>query len=152
MFCVKCGAEIEDGTQFCPKCGATQEPPVQAAAEQVYEAAPAAAPAAAPEAGKSKSIMALVFGIVSIVLSGFFSARWVGVVLGVIGLVCAIIGMSMAKNARAEMAAAGIDPSTGKMAQVGKILSIIGLVCAIIAIIVAIILAIVYCSLKKYLY
>lgn len=150
MFCVKCGAEIEDGTQFCPKCGATQEPPVQAAAEQVYEAAPAAAPA--PEAGKSKSIMALVFGIVSIVLSGFFSARWVGVVLGVIGLVCAIIGMSMAKNARAEMAAAGIDPSTGKMAQVGKILSIIGLICAIIAIIVAIILAIVYCSLKKYLY
>ena len=150
MFCVKCGAEIEDGTQFCPKCGATQEPPVEAPAEPVYNAAPAAAPA--PEAGKSKSIMALVFGIVSIVLSGFFSARWVGVVLGVIGLVCAIIGLSMAKNARAEMAAAGIDPSTGKMAQVGKILSIIGLICAIIAIIVAIILAIVYCSLKRYLY
>jgi hypothetical protein len=150
MFCVKCGAEIEDGTQFCPKCGATQEPPVQAAAEQVYNAAPAAA--AAPAAGKSKSIMALVFGIVSIVLSGFFSARWVGVILGVIGLVCAIIGLSMAKNARSEMAAAGIDPNTGTMAKVGKILSIIGLICAIIAIIVAIILAIIYCSLKKYLY
>ncbi|MBR6312641.1 MAG: zinc ribbon domain-containing protein [Oscillospiraceae bacterium] len=53
MFCVKCGAEIEDGTQFCPKCGATQEPPVQAAAEQVYEAAPAAAPLPLPRPARA---------------------------------------------------------------------------------------------------
>ncbi len=143
MFCVKCGAQIEDGTQFCPICGATQEPPVQQpAAEPVY-AQPVAA-AAGEEPGKKKAIIGLVLGIVSIVLSGFFSTRVVGLILAIIGVVAAIIGMNMVKGARAELTAAGIDPASSGMAKAGKILCIIGLICAICAIIGSIIAIIVY--------
>ena len=37
MFCMKCGAKLEDGAKFCPQCGASQAP-----------SAPAPAPAATP--------------------------------------------------------------------------------------------------------
>ena len=37
MFCMKCGAQLDDGAKFCPQCGASQAP-----------SAPAPAPAATP--------------------------------------------------------------------------------------------------------
>lgn len=37
-FCVKCGAELEEGLKFCPKCGANQDEKVEAPKQSAPEA------------------------------------------------------------------------------------------------------------------
>lgn len=63
-------------------------------------------------------IVALIFGIVSIVMCFFPALYWLGVLLGVLGIVFAAIGMSKAKKT-----------NSGKgVAVAGLVLSIIGTV------------------------
>ena len=70
--------------------------------------------------GKGLSIAGLVLGIVAVFLSFFYMVNILGLILAIVGLVCAVKGSKAAK-------AAG-EP-TG-MATAGLVLSIIGLVFA----------------------
>lgn len=81
----------------------------------------------APVPGKSKSIAALVLGIISVV---FF---WSGYG-ALITLVLSIVGLILAINAKKEMQASGNFSSKG-MATAGLVLCIIGLVLSAIGLI-----------------
>lgn len=59
MFCPKCNSEIPDGSTFCPKCGT-----------QIVTQPPTIAPSQPAEKASSRSITALVLGIVGITTCG----------------------------------------------------------------------------------
>lgn len=78
---------------------------------------------------KGKATASLVLGIVAVVLCWFSATIW----LGIIGLVCGIIGLVLGIQVRKGCQAAGVKPDG--MATAGFVLSIIGLaLCALMLI------------------
>ncbi len=72
------------------------------------------------KSGKGLSIAALICGIVSIILAWFYMVNIVAIILGVLGIIFAVIGMKQAKAA---------GQPTG-LSTAGLVLAIIGLVFA----------------------
>ncbi len=87
------------------------------------------------------AIMALVFGIISLVLCWYFWFPFVGLVLNIVCLVFGILAMGKGKKAMAEFNAspALYKPSSLGLAKVGKILGLVGLILNILFLIIAII-------------
>ena len=71
MYCMKCGKEIEDGTNFCPNCGMNLR--ANETARPIQQ-----------EQGSGKSIVSLVLGIVGIIA---WIIPIIGLPIGLIGLV-----------------------------------------------------------------
>ena len=71
MYCMKCGKEIEDGTNFCPKCGMNLR--ANETARPIQQ-----------EQVRGKSMVSLVLGIVGIIA---WIIPIIGLPIGIIGLV-----------------------------------------------------------------
>ncbi|NLV51398.1 MAG: zinc-ribbon domain-containing protein [Clostridiales bacterium] len=122
MFCMNCGANIADGTVYCPNCGSPQQTGQPVAQPGQYN--PGAAPntpyvQTAPP-WKTKAIVSLVLGALSVCWAWWGYAAIVGIVLGIVGIVMSI-------NAKKQMEAAGSTECKNLMVW-GMILSIVGIV------------------------
>lgn len=117
MICPQCGAELQPGTTFCTNCGCA------------INAQVSAYPAVDPqqEACLKKGKTAMILGIVGIAASLLCSC------LGVPGLVCAVIAIVMAVQARNEAQALGINNSN---ATVGLVLGVVTIVLSILGLVV----------------
>lgn len=113
MQCKKCGKEIPEGTKFCPYCGAPQTEETTPVQQQNYEQNNTPVQSN-NDAGKGAATASLVLGIVSVVC-------WFTGVGAIISVVCGIIGLVTANNAKK----AGFE---GGIRTAGFVLSIIGLV------------------------
>ncbi|MEI7425200.1 MAG: hypothetical protein WCK10_03725 [Candidatus Staskawiczbacteria bacterium] len=91
------------------------------------------------------AIIALVFGIISLVLCWYFWFPIVGLVLNILCLVFAIMAMGKGKKAMAEFTANPTlyKPSSFNLAKVGKILGLVGVILNGILLLVAIIFTII---------
>ncbi len=142
-YCKHCGAQIEDTAAFCPNCGTnvsddavnfnTSEPqfseyqptqpqptqPVQPAQYQPYQDYNSVVN---QQNGSSNgfSIAGLVLGIVACVFFWFSFINTIALILGIVGIILAIMG---SKKAKATGGPTGI-------ATAGLVLSIIGTVLA----------------------
>ena len=106
MFCKFCGNEVADDMKFCPKCGATVESTEIPSVDELF-----AEPYAANDEEKdSTSNKCLIFGILSLALSGL------------VGFILALVGLKQV-NKYAAINGGIID---GK-AKVGKILSTVAI-------------------------
>ena len=147
-YCNTCGAEVPDGARFCQNCGAELAPsaggapmptaltplppPNPPAPQAVYGFSPPVYPPppypvvpgyAAQPAKSGKAVAGFWLGIVSIpccILS------WVGIIIGVLGLIFSLLGLSEAKR---------LGATTGEPpARFGYRHASIGIVCAVIGI------------------
>ena len=86
------------------------------------------------------AIIALVFGIISLVLCWYFFIPFAGLVLNAACLVFGILAMSKGKKAMAAFEAAPGQYKQGSfnLAKIGKILGLVGLIVNIIFLILAI--------------
>ena len=112
MFCKFCGNEVADDMKFCPKCGATVESTEIPSVDELF-----AEPYAANDEEKdSTSNKCLIFGILSLALSGL------------VGFILALVGLKQV-NKYAAINGGIID---GK-AKVGKILSTVAIPLSILS-------------------
>ena len=151
MKCKICGSEVAEGLRFCNECGAEVEMPKVAEPAPVVDPAPN--PESAPEQsqpeqpqknpGKGLGIAALIIGIASwLVLSplycgcSFMSLGFIPaileIILGVVGLILAIIGMKKSK-------AVGMK---NVMAVIGLILGILHIVGGVAMIVISILVVV----------
>ena len=82
MYCMKCGAEIPDGSEFCIKCGASQtDLPVPAEAEvyPAYDAVPEGSRPVTPS-------NVLVWAIIGLSFACTFYLSFLGIIFSAIGL------------------------------------------------------------------
>lgn len=75
MYCISCGAEIPEGSEFCFKCGASQTEPLT----PVYEARPVVEPPVAPT-------NVLTWGIIGLAFACTFFASFLGIIFSAIGM------------------------------------------------------------------
>jgi hypothetical protein len=86
------------------------------------------------------AIIALIFGIVSLVVCWYFFIPYAGILLNIACLVFAILAMGKGKKAMAAFEAAPGQYKTGSfnLAKIGKILGLVGVILNAIFIVVAI--------------
>ncbi len=91
-------------------------------------------------------VIALVFGIISLVLCWYFMVPFVGLVLNAACLVFGIMAMNKGKKAMAMFEAAPGQYKQGSysLAKVGKILGLVGLILNILFLILAILWSFVF--------
>ena len=147
MFCRNCGLPMDDGAAFCGRCGTPvacepgldgespapveeiTAPPVKAPATPVEAPVnpmkvPVAPVRLTKEPGNGMGITGMVLGIVSCVLgvlsfscNSMFSGSFMGMALGIVGLILSICAMRKARAAGSKNA----------YALVGLITAIVGL-------------------------
>ena len=133
MFCESCGSSVPDGQAFCSNCGArvTQAAPQAAPAQPVYQPVaqpvqpvyqPIAQPAVQPvmvQQPKSSgmAIAGLIMGIFTLV---FCWVPVVGFILGILGLIFSIVGITKKNGGAKGAAIAGLV-----MTILGAIISVI---------------------------
>ncbi|MBO6010370.1 MAG: zinc ribbon domain-containing protein [Oscillospiraceae bacterium] len=103
MYCISCGAEIPEGSEFCFKCGASQTEPQT----PVYAAQPLVQAPVAPT-------NVLTWGIIGLAFACTFFGSFLGIIFSAIGM----------KKHRAYLSS-GAEYST--KVKVGGILSKVGL-------------------------
>jgi magnesium-transporting ATPase (P-type) len=97
------------------------------------------------------AVIALVFGIISLVLCWYFFIPFAGLVLNIVCLVFAIMAMGKGKKAMAAFEAAPGQYKQGSfsLAKIGKILGLVGLILNIIFLILAILWSFVFGSMMS---
>lgn len=125
MYCIKCGAQIEEGANFCTKCGA----PVDGAAVEQAETYDLQQVGARPVAQKPAKVWTIFAGIGFGVSLGSIILFWIGAyvtfLFGPIGLVFSILGKK--------------SDTKKKLATTGVILSIIAMILSFIFFIITIV-------------
>ncbi len=119
MFCGKCGSAIPDGNTFCSQCGtpipnSSDQPLVQSAAQPVQPVPVVMMTQAAPI--KRTNGVAIAGFVLGIFATLFCIVPGLGMILGIVGLILSIIGITKKKSCG----------SGGGLAITGLILSIIG--------------------------
>ena len=78
MYCISCGAEIPEGSEFCIKCGASQTEPLQAV--------PVDAEYCAPDGQSVTPTNVLVWAIVGLSFACTFYLSFLGIIFSAIGI------------------------------------------------------------------
>lgn len=126
MFCGKCGSPIPDGNSFCAQCGtpipdSSDQPLVKSATQPVQPVPVVMMTQAAPiKRTNGVAIAGFVLGIFATV---FCIVPGLGMILGIVGLILSIIGITKKKSCG----------SGGGLAITGLILSVIGIMGLILA-------------------
>lgn len=119
MICSKCGFIVDDG-KFCPNCGTAVEKEVQ---NETIETSSGADDTVDP--GKSKGLISLILGIVSLVLGTICSCGCASPLT----IITSIVGMILGSSANKASISAGFEKN-GK-GKIGFILSLISLIVSI---------------------
>ena len=77
MYCISCGSEIPEGSEFCFKCGASQTEPLTAS--PVYAAQPVIEAPVAPS-------NVLTWGIIGLAFACTFFLSFLGIIFSAIGM------------------------------------------------------------------
>ncbi len=129
MKCTNCGKEIDNDSVFCEFCGAkVNKASNNSTPPSSIQTRPATPTTSNQQKQPPKAVAALVLGICSIVFGCY-----VGIILGIIGLVLSKKGYAAYNEAPEQYAGDG-------MLKAGKITSIIGIIIGIIYILYFVIL------------
>ena len=141
MFCTKCGQEVPEGNRFCEHCGAPmtseEEVPViveAPAAEEVPVAPEVTEAPAAPveDPGASTAKTAFILGLVGLIAGAICSCSC-ALAGGILPMICSILAIVFAYQAKQKSAAAGLE---NKKATTAMILGIAGIAVIVVFVII----------------